>query len=56
MLIRYMNWNITLRRFERHYDPSTSAKYAQYPNKSHIKAALRVCGYFKAYAKGKDWY
>jgi len=53
MLIGCLNWIVTLGRFDVQYATSTLARYSTCPKEGHLKAALRVFGYLKAYIKAR---
>ncbi len=53
MLIECLNWIFTLGRFDVQYATSTLARYSSCPKEGHLKAALRVFGYLKAYVKAR---
>ncbi len=53
MHIGCLNWFVTLGGFDVQLATSTQTRYSTCPKEGHIKAALRVFGYLKAYDKAR---
>ncbi len=53
MMIGYLQWAVTLGRYDIQYATNTLARFGQKPREGHLKRALRVFGYLKYHARGK---
>ena len=51
MLIGCAQWAIIIGRIDITYATQTMAKFSAAPREGHLKRALRIFGYLKAYAK-----
>ena len=52
MIVRCLNWAVTLGRFDVLFAVSTLARYGISPCKGHLKEAIRALGYLKHHSKG----
>ena len=55
-IIGSLNWIITLGRFDVSYATSSLSRFGMAPREGHLKAALRILGYLKAFSKGRVIY
>ena len=52
-MIGYLNWLITIGRFDIQFAVTTLARYSHAPCAGHLQALLRVMGYVKKFHKAK---
>ena len=51
MIIRSLNWLVTLGRYDIYHAASTMARYGMAPREGHLNATKRILGYLRAYPK-----